>query len=754
MAAKDADAGAADRERARRPPGLHRGPLGQGAGRQAIHAGARRRCSATRRRRAAPRSPARSARRHPPSASAWSSRRCPGGARCCVAVAVACWRRGRGGGRRGLAGPLAGRRRRPLQPGRRGGAVRARRWRRCGAAPGAGAQRAAERPRRRARTARPPARRSTRRWRAASTQRAGTTRSASRSPTPTRGPPSSATRPRRRSPPHRRAMPTPRPPGCWSVSSGLRRASRGHPPTPPRRSLPSRPATSRRPRPRGARAPTSWTRTRALLRAELDDVKTTGDAGLSVGRAQAAALARGYFAMLEPSFREQRGAPAADEMTAAFDELVAASVAKADERIATATATIDERLLGFRAAPLAESELVRRAGQFQRFLALVPVEYGRGISDGRVTKAFEIQEAITFRDSAASAFADLESVLITRDEQSTRAISATLDQLGSQIQSAARGGDVADPDDLKGTADDTLDAAKKLFPARVARRRRHGRLRRHQGVARSPRGRGQGRVVRDGRAGAPRGLRVLRVRPRAAPPRPRPRPLPEGRGLLLVRRGRPPGARAAGRPPRDAGGDRRDARRARRRALRGRGGHRCRPGQQHDGHHQHGHRDFREGLEAVLILAVLTASMVGAQRHLRRPLYVGAGAALAITALTWVVAQTILTSLNRYGEKLSGRRRADSDRRPAADPQLVLPQGLLDRPPVRPAPEEEARHLAAHRLPGDPGRRPHRPRLHERLPRGLRDRAVPAGDRPRGQRRRHARRRRRRARGDRAASAS
>jgi high-affinity iron transporter len=61
---------------------------------------------------------------------------------------------------------------------------------------------------------------------------------------------------------------------------------------------------------------------------------------------------------------------------------------------------------------------------------------------------------------------------------------------------------------------------------------------------------------------------------------------------------------------------------------------------------------FREGLEAVLILAVLMASMVGAQQRLRRPMFVGAAAAFVATALTWVLAQTLLTSLTRYGGKL------------------------------------------------------------------------------------------------------
>lgn len=61
---------------------------------------------------------------------------------------------------------------------------------------------------------------------------------------------------------------------------------------------------------------------------------------------------------------------------------------------------------------------------------------------------------------------------------------------------------------------------------------------------------------------------------------------------------------------------------------------------------------FREGLEAVLILAAITASFVGARRHLRRPIVIGAFAGLAATALTWVIAQMILHLLGNGGLEL------------------------------------------------------------------------------------------------------
>jgi high-affinity iron transporter len=61
---------------------------------------------------------------------------------------------------------------------------------------------------------------------------------------------------------------------------------------------------------------------------------------------------------------------------------------------------------------------------------------------------------------------------------------------------------------------------------------------------------------------------------------------------------------------------------------------------------------FREGLEAVLILAALMASMVGAQRRFRRPLMGGVLLALLASAGTWLVAQTVLGSLSGWGERL------------------------------------------------------------------------------------------------------
>ena len=57
---------------------------------------------------------------------------------------------------------------------------------------------------------------------------------------------------------------------------------------------------------------------------------------------------------------------------------------------------------------------------------------------------------------------------------------------------------------------------------------------------------------------------------------------------------------------------------------------------------------FREGLEAVLIFAAVTASLKG----MRRPVAAGVAVAFAATVATWFLFQGILAQLSRYGAEL------------------------------------------------------------------------------------------------------
>jgi high-affinity iron transporter len=54
---------------------------------------------------------------------------------------------------------------------------------------------------------------------------------------------------------------------------------------------------------------------------------------------------------------------------------------------------------------------------------------------------------------------------------------------------------------------------------------------------------------------------------------------------------------------------------------------------------------FREGLECILVLAAITASMTGSKQAHRRPVALGAGIAFGATLVTWLIAVRIVGSL-------------------------------------------------------------------------------------------------------------
>jgi high-affinity iron transporter len=386
------------------------------------------------------------------------------------------------------------------------------------------------------------------------------------------------------------------------------------------------------------------------LRAALGAVSEAGKSGFGVRRAEEAAAARGYWRILRGAYATQRGAAAARRLDLAFDELAAATAAGREDTVALRR--IEGALEGFRAVALSPEERLRRAGQLQRFLELVPIEYDRGVEDGRVTLDFEVQEAITFRDAASAALVDLVPFLLRRDPQATRAAVRLVAGLGEALADASRGRAVTDPEAVRASAKEALDRASQAFPEEWGDAKEtadfdviQAALDRVQAAAAA----GEWGVAEQARLEA---YGVFELGPEQ-----RLRGLAPGlfrsiEGLFwygdggsdglvqLVKRKAAANEIAATRAALDD-----KLAEAETRIGEGLGS-----------------RTavvvnsaiivFREGLEAVLILAALMASMVGAQRRLRRPLLGGVLVALVASAITWVVAQTVLGSLAGWGERL------------------------------------------------------------------------------------------------------
>lgn len=121
---------------------------------------------------------------------------------------------------------------------------------------------------------------------------------------------------------------------------------------------------------------------------------------------------------------------------------------------------------GFRAAPLSDREVRSRASQVLRFSSLVPVEYARGVQkDGgvwRLTNPVEIDEARTFLDGAITALSDVAPLL--ENQARARSLTQKYSALAAQLTQPALAAHVISPDDLSTQVEALLAQTKNTFP--------------------------------------------------------------------------------------------------------------------------------------------------------------------------------------------------------------------------------------------------------------------------------------------------
>lgn len=388
----------------------------------------------------------------------------------------------------------------------------------------------------------------------------------------------------------------------------------------------------------------------ARLTEALHDLTAADQQGFAMRRAEHAALAQGYFAILRPAYQEQRGSEAASKASAAFAALTTAT--QDGQVIATAATEVNTALEGFRAAPLSPAEQRRRAGQLLRFLSLVPVEYGRGVHDGIVTTDLEIREAITFRSGAEAAFRDLETLLAAQDAAQTATAAALLSQLDQQLTQAGAHTQVADPATVQATTDQLVAVLQAVMPIEW----RQGDSNADFDVIASALDQMEA-AARDGQYDLAESARleayaILESGPEAKLTAFAPQMVTPIEDLFWYGQGEQKGLAYL---ISQKASDREIAASRQALSLELAEAQRLVTGDVAPAAIMSNAAliVFREGLEAVLILASLLASLrMGTRRHLRTPLWVGAGVALLASALTWLLARTMLTALARYGERL------------------------------------------------------------------------------------------------------
>jgi len=392
--------------------------------------------------------------------------------------------------------------------------------------------------------------------------------------------------------------------------------------------------------------------TQGKARERVEEIGRLGERGFAAHRAELAARVAGAWPQLAPRYGTERGAAAGAQAATAVAGLRRAALRDDDDAVESARERVAAVLGSFTAAPFTPEELARRANQLAKFVSLIPVEYGHGVKGTRVTVPFEIQEGLAFSSAARAAFADLRGTLERIDRGTAADVGARLDALDRVLRGAQeRPGSVPETGDVEAGAEAIGKRLEALYPDAWEEQSDEGDFdliqisldRLEQQVAA-----GRYRQAEQTRVEL---YAIFEFGPERRLQAFDPALAAEVEGLIWFGAGDHQGLAdlVAGRAPR------REVR-ATRAEL---------DDKLADVAATLGDSAskatvitnaaiivFREGLEAVLILAAITASLLGANRRKRRPVLLGALAGLGVSIVTFLLATTLLDSLQRYGERL------------------------------------------------------------------------------------------------------
>lgn len=188
------------------------------------------------------------------------------------------------------------------------------------------------------------------------------------------------------------------------------------------------------------------------LRLALHKARGDAQAGNATLLAGDLGRAEGMARNLADNLAGRLGAAGHDALR---DDLARAAAGDAD-----AIASAEARLAAYAPVALAPGELMRRARLLRRFTGLVLFDYQNGVRGGEISNALEYREAVTFRDRAALILGEVGPGMAARED------AARLSALYAEMESviAAR----AEPDRLRPLTDEALALIDRNFGAEVA----------------------------------------------------------------------------------------------------------------------------------------------------------------------------------------------------------------------------------------------------------------------------------------------
>lgn len=382
----------------------------------------------------------------------------------------------------------------------------------------------------------------------------------------------------------------------------------------------------------------------ARLRYAAAAARQAAARGLAARAAESAGLIAAYLTVLGADYGAKLGAAAGAALDAAVERLTAAALAADFRGVDAAAGDVLQLWKDYQAVDLPAAELARRASLVQLFLDLTAIEYRDGVRAGRITIAAEYQEAVVFLEQAALGAAELAPRIAAVDPVQAEELERLLAELANHVTdlgpvprvrelSAQGQAIVAATLGTSGAVDadsvftvigqllDSVDGAVRNGAWEVAERTRI------QAYGLFDAGPELALLALD----PPLAARVDALFWSGAHHR-------EGLATVIAAQAPFPRYLAAAGELRSAllqaqgvlARDAAPAAVAANAAL----------------------IVFREGLEAVVILAALVASLVGAAAVFRRPLYLGAAAALVASAATGVAARLLVHTFRMLGERL------------------------------------------------------------------------------------------------------
>ncbi|MBW7921073.1 MAG: FTR1 family protein [Rubellimicrobium sp.] len=188
----------------------------------------------------------------------------------------------------------------------------------------------------------------------------------------------------------------------------------------------------------------------------LREAVTAARADLAAGNAVLLAgdlgRAEGMLAILSDNLAARLGAPARDALAEALAQVPQTGAAALD--------ALDEGLRGYAPVALSPEETLRRARLMRRFTALVLFDYRIGVRDGEIAIPLDYHEAITFRTRAAMLLPEVAPGM------ADAAGAARLHDIYAQMEPMIA--DRVDPDLLQPLGDEALAIIDRSFGAEVA----------------------------------------------------------------------------------------------------------------------------------------------------------------------------------------------------------------------------------------------------------------------------------------------